>query len=205
MALALHAIDATTAPLPRNHCLMRTQASFVIGGIAATAISVKMQKTAFVFGEDAASLEPGEFAQVATQCASIIYDDTDPNYPIPSFNTDENGNVGFFQHKHPSVDGGKSAHFFYWKMYDDDADPVMYHIGRGEDPSPNKDGYLLTKISCMNDAPSDANKNKGGCPGVYKVYQECQAVGMGGAKWCCLKFYCIESWTPNGGTLFGNC
>ena len=101
---------------------------------------------------------------------------------------------------HATYSGGdqdmwKKKGYFYYDDRDDvfvwssdDNGEEKYGYAQGE---PTKDAYKLWKKSCEKD----------GCPGFYKVYNECEK-GKDGKKTCQQHFYCIKSGTDD---LFDDC
>ena len=165
-------------------------ASFVLGALAATAVSPKMQTTTNLgqVGYKASDLTSDQFADNAEHQARAYYYD-----PVKKVKWNKelyhNGKYG-----NGVFEGGfDKRDAFYWCS--GDAPCEFYYYEQGTPDLPDKDGYKLWKASC----------DKAGCPGYYKVYAEdCKPSDYTGydgktkAK-CTLNFYCMISNTDDMG------
>ena len=173
-------------------------ASFVLGALAATAVSPKMETTTNL-GQGgscspapcytASDLDEYQFPDNAEHQARAYF--YDPNKKV-KFNKElyHNGKYG-----NGVFEGGlyEGRDAFYWCS--GDAPCEFYYYEQGTPDLPDKDGYKLWKASC----------DKAGCPGYYKVYAEdCKPSDYTGydgktkAK-CTLNFYCMISNTDDMG------
>ena len=74
-------------------------------------------------------------------------------------------------------------------LWSGDNGEVKYGYAQGE---PTPDGYKLWKKSCEKD----------GCPGIYKVYNECYNSDDDGKNKCFQHFYCVKS---DDDSIFDDC